>query len=806
MSDPAPLSPAVLHAVQRVAAREMLFGLAATTREIDRWQARARSIPSRPLRYAALDAISRKRDNVEGAALFWALSARRDPRFLRLLVAYQTLWDYLDSVTEGHSDDASKRLLHLALVEALNCDAPMSDYYRHHPWKDDGGYVPALVEVCREGCRALPSYIRVRAHLLTGAEISGVAQSIKHHPDRDHREPALRAWAQSQPAMQDLTWFELIAAASAYVPYGLLALATEPTVDELQVSGTRDLYFPLVSLLMSTLDSYSDLSEDNVSGDHSFIAHYPDIDAAIERMAVLIDRAMRQARGLPNGCDHAVIVACAVAMMATRDGPQTSEMRAHTEMLVHAGGSLTRCLMPIMRAWRVRYRRRVSMTARHPTQRRRVRRLPPGSRLPAPIQTWMLWKSPLAYLEHCRERYGSRFTIRPTSHPPLVFMSDVEDIKAILAAPSDVLHPGDGARLVEPAVGDQSFMLYDEEAHLNGRRVILLPMRSTAVARHVELIDELVQREVATWPLNAPIALHPRLRALTLQTALHTVLGVAGRMSEARFKELHGRLLAMLSVTGTVVFPEPLVRHGPGRRIWTRFLRERSEVDELLYEVISSRERSEAPADNVLNRLLNARGVDGTQMSAKEIRDNLMSITLAGHETTASQLAWAFQLLAHHPDIRDKLIDEIKAGSSEEYLQAVVHEVIRHRPVFLFAIPRTVRQPIDIRGRIYEPPAQLLGCTYLMHHDPVLYPEPAEFRPERFIENPPARGTWLPWGGGRKRCPGNHLATLEMKTVLRTVLSTMTITPVSNTIEPPLWRSVIVTPGHGCRAVLRRQT
>jgi cytochrome P450 len=419
------------------------------------------------------------------------------------------------------------------------------------------------------------------------------------------------------------------------------------------------------------------------------------------------------------------------------------------------------------------------------------------------MQTWMLWKSPLAHLERCRERYGSRFTIRPTSHPPLVFHSDVDDIKAILAASPDVLYPGDGAKTVEPAVGQHSFMLQDETAHLNGRRIIMPPLRAKAVMQHTETVGEIARREIADWPRDVPLALHPRLRALTLRTALHTVLGVEGRISERRLNELHERLLEMLSVTGTVVFPEPLLRHGPGRHRWMRFLRERPEVDEMLYEAITSNGSREG-TDNVLDRLLQARHSDGSPMPPREIRDNLMSIILAGHETTASQLAWAFQLLAHNPKVSDRLIEEIKADAGEEYLTATVNEVIRHRPVFLFAIPRTVRQPIEITGRIYEPPAQLLGCTYLMHHDPAIYSEPHKFCPERFMVDPPARAIWLPWGGGRKRCPGNHLATLEMKIILRTVLSTMTVNPVADTIEPPRWRSVIVTPASGSRVMLHR--
>jgi cytochrome P450 len=203
--------------------------------------------------------------------------------------------------------------------------------------------------------------------------------------------------------------------------------------------------------------------------------------------------------------------------------------------------------------------------------------------------------------------------------------------------------------------------------------------------------------------------------------------------------------------------------------------------------------------------LLAAHNSDGSAMSPRQVRDNLMSIVLAGHETTASELAWAFQLLAHNPRVLDRLIDEIDRDAGEEYLTATIQEVLRHRPVFLFAIPRAVKQPIEIGGWTYRPPTQLLGCIYLVHHDPELYPNPHEFRPERFLGTSPSTYTWLPWGGGRKRCPGLHLATLEMKTVLRTVLETMTVRPAAKKMEHPRWRSVIVTPHAGSRVVLQRR-
>lgn len=295
------------------------------------------------------------------------------------------------------------------------------------------------------------------------------------------------------------------------------------------------------------------------------------------------------------------------------------------------------------------------------------------------------------------------------------------------------------------------------------------------------------------------------MRALTLEIALRTIFGDSKDIVDHRLDALCDGVLAILSVTASAVFPEPGLRHGPGRATWTRFLRNRAKVDELLYAMIADRGRSDLSTETVFDRLLGARNTDGTRVSAQQVRDNLMSMILAGHETTAAQLAWAFQLLAHNPLALEKLHEELDAGAGEEYLTATIHEVLRHRPVFVFTIPRAVKRPFELGGWTYRPPAQLLGSTYLLHHDPALYHEPHEFQPERFLQSPPQAHAWLPWGGGRgrKRCPGLHVAVLEMKTVLRTVLASMTVEPCSRRIEHASWRSVIVTPHAGSRVVLR---
>jgi cytochrome P450 len=337
---------------------------------------------------------------------------------------------------------------------------------------------------------------------------------------------------------------------------------------------------------------------------------------------------------------------------------------------------------------------------------------------------------------------------------------------------------------------------------MNGRRTIVPAFYSKTVQKHANLVTDIVLREVASWPQDAVIALHPKLRALTLEIVLRRIFPSSKSTADDAIPPLRDRLLEMLSVTASPVFPEPSLRHGPGRRIWERFLRHRAEADELIYALIDKNRDAPADPGDVLTMILAASNPDGSPTSHQQARDNVMSIILAGHETTASELAWAFQLLAHNPRVQDRLIDEIDSDAGEEYLTATVQEVLRHRPVFLFTIPRAVVRPTEIGGWTYNPPARLLGCIYLLHHDRGIYPEPDRFRPERFLDAPPAPHLWLPWGGGRRRCPGLHMAMLEMKTVLRAVLSRATVLPASRRMERPRWRSVIVTPHAGSRVVL----
>jgi cytochrome P450 len=786
-------------------ARALTWGWPAASRELDRWKERAGKIPNARLREDALRSISLKRDNAQGAALFCILPKRREPALLELLVAYQTLWDFLDNVNERGAVAGKENgyQLHRALFEALDPDISISDYYSHHPWGDDGGYVRELVETCRNCCLVLPSYPQVQPRILEGVRQCSI-QGINHLSDSREREEELKTWAEQQwPAQNQFEWFELTAAASAFLPHALLALAAEPACDTAYAAKAHDAYFPWMALAITMLDSYVDAVEDRANDNHSYIAHYADQGAICKRLSEILTSTVSGMAQLPNGHRHVLMATSMIAMYLSTDAKGWSRTPAMTKQLATAAGSFTRLLVPAACLWRTFDARRATAMSRKTPRRAAKRSLPRQIPIPALVQTFLFWSSPFHYLQYCRRQYGQCFTLRATSHPPLIFLSEPQEIRALMTTSEDVLRPGEGGATVSPIVGERSFMLSDGEEHRVGRKTVVSAFHARAVEQHADMVADAAERVLGNWPTDTAVALHPRLRSLTLEVILRTITGRFTGPLDDRLRLLHDRVLEMLSVTASPVFVEPRLRYGPGRRIWQNFLSCRTQVDELLAELIDERSQDEAPSGDVLGLLTMLPNPDGSPISRSQVRDNAMSLILAGHETTAAQLSWAFQLLAHNQDVCDRLIQEIDAGASDEYLTATVQEVLRHRCVFVFAIPRAVATPVDIGGRTYHPPTQLLACIYLLHHDPSIYPDPHTFRPERFLDAPPDPRTWIPWGGGRKRCPGLHLAMLEMKTVLRTVLAERTVHPASSHIERPRWRSVIVTPHAGSRVILR---
>lgn len=338
-------------------ARELVWGLRAVSAQVERWRAVAIAIPDEAIREDALSSLHSKRGNTDGAALFWILPEARHIYLLRLLVNYEIMCDFLDSVSERGATAGlvNGRQLHLAFTEALDPGTPISDYYRHHPWKDDGGYLRRLVEACREGCLALPSYVTMRPTLIEAARRAQV-QAINHELDPDLRDWTLRVWTdQELTEHRDAAWYELSGSASTWISVlALLALASEPGRCSLEGANTYSAYF-WVCLTATVLDSYVDQVEDAANGDHSYFGHYPSVEVGVRRAHEIVARATREARALRHGERHAVIVACMVALYLSKDSARTPEMKATSRSLLCAGGPLARLLGPVLRAWRVAY-------------------------------------------------------------------------------------------------------------------------------------------------------------------------------------------------------------------------------------------------------------------------------------------------------------------------------------------------------------------------------------------------------------------------------------------------------------------
>jgi len=431
--------------------------------------------------------------------------------------------------------------------------------------------------------------------------------------------------------------------------------------------------------------------------------------------------------------------------------------------------------------------------------------LPPGPRSPSLLQTIGWWNRPIAFLERCRARYGSRFTIRLVGTPRFVMVSSPDDVREVFTAPPDVLHPGEGARILEPVVGRNSVILLDEGAHLEQRKLMLPAFHGERMQRLTALMAEVAEREADALPRDEAVALHPRLQGLTLEIILRAVFGLD---EGERLEALRTRLTEILEFGARPLSLVPeLQRSWGGHGPWHRFAVVREETDALLLELIAERRAEGAERDDVLSMLLEARHEDGSPMSPQELRDELMTLLVAGHETTASALAWTFERLVRAPAVLGRLVEAVDRDDDDDaYVTATVHEALRSRPVLPNSAPRLVKRPVEIGGMSLPAGVCVVPNAYLLHHDAAVYPEPYAFRPERFLDQAPGTYTWIPFGGGRRRCLGASFALLEMRLVLRAVLARHEIAPGTDGLELTRRRAITISPRHGARTVLRART
>jgi hypothetical protein len=403
-------------------------------------------------------------------------------------------------------------------------------------------------------------------------------------------------------------------------------------------------------------------------------------------------------------------------------------------------------------------------------------------------------------LERCRRRYGDVFSLKMWPLGLLVVVCEPLEIKRIFTGDPEVVQAGEGNAVTEPVAGPESVLLLDGKRHLHTRKLMLPSFHGERIRVYGDLIGEIAEAEVDRWPLDATFPIHPSMQAITLRVILRAVFGIEDIDRRAELERLIPKLIA----SPALLWPPlgyDLGRHSP----WGRFLALREQVDAILYDEIERRraDPSLEERDDVLSMLLLARDEHGEGMSEGELRDQLVTLLLAGHETTATALAWAFERLLRNPTVLDRLRATLAAGD-EAYLDCVVKETLRSRSIIPYAI-RRLTEPMEIGG--YAVPAgAFVGCsTILTHRRPDLYPDPDAFRPERFEDGGADTYTWIPFGGGVRRCLGASFATFEMKVILRRVLDRCELSPSEEKPERPVRRFVTYPPSRGARVTLTRR-
>jgi cytochrome P450 len=421
--------------------------------------------------------------------------------------------------------------------------------------------------------------------------------------------------------------------------------------------------------------------------------------------------------------------------------------------------------------------------------------LPPGPRAPAVVNTANLVRRPLESLLGWYQRYGDMFTVEYLIFGTGVYVADPAAIRELLTGDQSDLRAGEANEPLAPLVGHKSVLVLDGAEHLRQRRLLLPPFQGSAVHAFREVIRDVAAAEVERWQPGAEIVMRDRMRALTFEVICRAVFGV---VEPERIERLRAALLPIMDIGPVTSFlPRPLRRDLGRLSPWGRLQRRLRRADELLYAEIERRRREPGLEDrtDVLSLLLRARDEDGEPMTDVELRDELMTMLAAGHETTATGLAFAFDLLLHDPEVLGRLRDEL-GGDDDTYLDAVVTESLRLRPV-IDAVERTLTEPRTVGEYELPPGIRVYPAIVVVQRREDLYPEADRFRPERFVDDGAESYSWLPFGGGIRRCIGAALAQAEMAEVIRTVLSRVELRPVRPEPDPVVLRGITLVPRHG---------
>jgi len=426
----------------------------------------------------------------------------------------------------------------------------------------------------------------------------------------------------------------------------------------------------------------------------------------------------------------------------------------------------------------------------------------PGSRAPGLVQLLNYGRDPLGFLSAQQRRFGDIFAIRFPYFGRIVYVAEPSLVKALFTGDPAVFHAGEAnASVLEPALGPNSVLTLDDGPHLRQRKLLLPPFHGERIERYGELIREVTRREMESWPVGEPFALRPHTQRITLAVIMRAVFGVHDERRLARFEGLIDEFARRVGLVASI---PPLRRNLGGLSPWGRFLRSRQALDAFIYEEIALR-RAEAETearDDVLSLLLGARDEQGEAMNDRELRDEMVTVLGAGHETTATGLAWAVERLAHNPAVLAKLRDSLAAGE-EDYLAATVRETLRARPVIV-DVGRKLTAPATIGGHELRAGTFVLAAIAALHYREDSFPEPEAFRPERFLEAKPDNYAWIPFGGGIRRCIGAAFAEYEMRTILREFVERADLRPADPMPEKVRIRNITLVPAKGARVVLGR--
>ena len=426
--------------------------------------------------------------------------------------------------------------------------------------------------------------------------------------------------------------------------------------------------------------------------------------------------------------------------------------------------------------------------------------LPPGPTMPRLMQDVGWIARPLPWLERCRARYGDMFTLNIAQEGPWVMLADPDHVKQVFTGDPEVFHAGEANVVLRPVLGRNSVLLLDDAEHMAQRRLMLPAFHGERMQRYESLITAVAAEEIGRWPAGEPFALLPRMQSVTLEVIMRAVFGFR---EPERLAELRARLVRMIDATTRLRHMAIMALLGPDRVEAAGIFRKALQpVDEMLIDEARRRRVADdlAERDDVLSLLVQARHEDGRPMSDSELRDELFTLLVAGHETTATSLSWAIERLIRHPAEWERLREEA-LGPEDSYADAVAKETLRLRPV-LPIVGRRLKRPVEIGGRQLPAGTYVTPCIYLVHRRPDVYPEPHAFRPQRFLERPAGTYTWIPFGGGVRRCLGASFALFEMKTVLRAIAREAALRPARPEREPVARRVITLVPGRGAEVVM----